>query len=100
MLVHEESVSEIRLGQGLKLDGTSARYEEIYEEGSFSSRRSQAEKMKLKKSVKIETQKKQQELYEIVVDHAEDGAQWRRGQVVSVKERHSGDWWEVSYKFY
>ena len=93
-LQHEQSVSEIRLGKGLKLDGSTAKYEEIYEEGSFS--RKTSERMKLKKNVKIETQKKMQsELYEIVVDHAEDGAQWKRGEVVSVKDKHSGDWWEV-----
>ena len=88
-------MSEIRLGQGLKLDGSSARYEELYEEGSFS--RKSSEKMKLKKNIKIETQKKMKsELYEIVVDHAEENMQWKRGQVVSIKDRHSGDWWEVT----
>ena len=54
--------------------------------------------MRLKKNVKIETQKKtDSELFEVVVDHAEGGSQWKRGEVVSVKDRHSGDWWEVIF---
>ena len=52
--------------------------------------------MRLKKNVKIETQKKMNsELFEVVVDHNEGGSQWKRGEVVSIKDRHSGDWWEV-----
>ena len=54
--------------------------------------------MRLKKNVKIETQKKtDSELFEVVVDHAEGSSQWKRGEVVSVKDRHSGDWWEVIF---
>ena len=34
-IAEEEGQSDIRLGKGLKLDGSSAKYEELYE-GSFT----------------------------------------------------------------
>ena len=80
------------LGKGLRLDGSSAKYEELYEEGSFSHSSSKS----MKKNVKITSQKKsQEEMFEIVLDHQEGNIKWKKGQVVSVKEKVSGDYWEV-----
>lgn len=51
------------------MDGKEARYEELYEEGSFSKQR-KIEKMK--KNIKIETKAKiNQEIFEIVLSHEE-----------------------------
>ena len=50
----------------------------------------------MKKNVKITSQKKsQEEMFEIVLDHQEGNIKWKKGQVVSVKEKVSGDYWEV-----
>jgi hypothetical protein len=65
----------------------------------MTTRRSMETKSQIKKNIKIETQRRvKSELYEIVVDHNEDGMNWKRGQVVSVRERPSGDYWEVQVR--
>jgi len=88
----EEIEATVALGKGLRLDGSSAKYEELYEEGSFSHSSSKS----MKKNVKITSQKKsQEEMFEIVLDHQEGNIKWKKGQVVSVKEKVSGDYWEV-----
>ena len=100
-----EIEAEVKLGHGLKMDGSRAKYERTYEEGSFSEfsesySESQSYQMrsvqKMKKNIKIETSKKSpNELFEIVLEHQEANTKWKKGQIVSVKEKVSGDCWEV-----
>ena len=52
------------------MDGKQARYEELYEEGSFSKSKVKVEKMK--KNIKIETKSKShEEVFEVVLTHEE-----------------------------
>ena len=61
------------------MDGKEARYEELYEEGSFSKQR-KIEKMK--KNIKIETKAKvNQEIFEIVLSHEEQQFSIASGQI-------------------
>ena len=91
-MIKNHTKATVALGKGLRLDGSSAKYEELYEEGSFSHSTSKS----MKKNVKITSQKKsQEEMFEIVLDHQEGNIKWKKGQVVSVKEKVSGDYWEV-----
>ena len=94
----------VKMGHGLKIDGSLAAYERTYEEGSFSefsesyseSQSYSRNVQKLKKNIKIETSKKSgDELFEIVLEHQEASTKWQKGQIVSVKEKVSGDCWEV-----
>ena len=86
VLVREEtsfSESDVIIKEGLKVDGSKASYEEVYEEGSF--RRKSEKAQKLRKTTKIETKRNDQpELFEIVVDHAEENIQWKKGQVILI----------------
>ena len=53
----------------------------------------------MKKNVKIETTlKREEEVFEIVLDHQEGNVKWRKGQVVTILEKVSGDYWEVQYE--
>ena len=74
--------ADVIIKEGLKVDGSKASYDEVYEEGSF--RRKSEKAQKLRKTTKIETKRNDQpELFEIVVDHAEENIQWKKGQVIT-----------------
>ena len=83
------------------MDGSKAAYERTYEEGSFTQFSSESStsyhrSQKMKKNIKIETSKRSsEELFEIVLEHQEANTKWQKGQIVSVKEKVSGDCWEV-----
>ena len=87
VLVREEtsfSESDVIIKEGLKIDGSKASYEEVYEEGSF--RRKSEKTQKLRKTTKIETKRNDQpELFEVVVDHSEENVMWKKGQVIFLR---------------
>ena len=68
-----EIEAEVRMGRGLRMDGTQASYETEY---STETQVQQSKSSKIKRNVKIS--RTSGDLFEIVLDHTEAGSKWSR----------------------